>query len=389
MSHTKGFFTKQSAHSRLKSEIVADYVVPWASIVWPHVKRRGKKRLLYLDFFSGPGRFDDGAESTPLLVLNKTDAILRDGTPLKEVLATRFYEGDPAFCRQLRSNIYSQAHVVDLEYKPKIRPFQLSADRINRIVSRITDGTLVFIDPFDNTRLSAKLFYFATKSWGCDCISYLSVSGITRNVQREPMPEYLTELFGVDGLGELKRSLNGCADAEDADELVMQYLRESLRRHSRLYLVWLFMETDKVERTSYALVFMSKDKLGFKIMRDIMSSRKVSRRDSDDMPVFRFGEKTRILHEARKSQLCLDLEGPGQRMKGLMEDIMRDFRGKTCRFDKVIEICLENGYIYTDANIRRAVELMIESERALLPYSDGNRESQRKFARHDMITFQS
>jgi three-Cys-motif partner protein len=340
-----------------------------------------------MDFFSGPGRFEDGAESTPLLVLNKTDALLRDGTPLQKVLATRFYEGDTAFCSQLQSNVDSNPHVAGLKYRPKIRPFQLSAEKINRIVSRIPDGTLVFIDPFDNTRLSAKLFCLATKNWGCDCLSYLSVSGITRNVRKRVMPSYLTELFGDAILSELKLSLKKCKDSEDADELVMQSLRKSLRQHSSLYLVWLFMEADKVKRTSYALVFMSKNKLGFKIMRDMMSTQKICIRDADRLPIFRFGEKAKMLDDIKKTQMSLDLNAAGSRLGKLIEDITHDFKGKSLIFDKVIEICLEKGYIYSDANIRRAIELLIESERACLPKSNEDREIRTKFTKYDVITF--
>ena len=61
-----GFFKKQEPHSAVKAQIVADYFGAWARIV---DKIQG--RVLYLDFFCGPGRYEDGSESTPILVLKK------------------------------------------------------------------------------------------------------------------------------------------------------------------------------------------------------------------------------------------------------------------------------------------------------------------------------
>jgi len=64
---TNRFFETQLEQSKIKSEIVAKYFDAWSRIIGK--KTQGK--IAYIDLFSGPGRYKDGTQSTPLLVLKK------------------------------------------------------------------------------------------------------------------------------------------------------------------------------------------------------------------------------------------------------------------------------------------------------------------------------
>jgi three-Cys-motif partner protein len=63
------FFKESKDQSRVKAEIVAKYFWAWAKVVIPATKRQGAGKVAYIDLFAGPGRYKDGAKSTPLLVL--------------------------------------------------------------------------------------------------------------------------------------------------------------------------------------------------------------------------------------------------------------------------------------------------------------------------------
>ena len=63
------FFGKQTEASKRKSLIVSNYFSAWAKIM-----TSGKidaRRINYLDLFAGPGQYDDGSKSTPLLILDQ------------------------------------------------------------------------------------------------------------------------------------------------------------------------------------------------------------------------------------------------------------------------------------------------------------------------------
>jgi three-Cys-motif partner protein len=76
------FFDEQSEQSQIKAAIVADYFWAWASVIigtqqrYPH---RAQK-IAYIDLFAGPGRYENGAASTPLMIMERavSDPKIRD-----------------------------------------------------------------------------------------------------------------------------------------------------------------------------------------------------------------------------------------------------------------------------------------------------------------------
>jgi three-Cys-motif partner protein len=60
------FFQEQQEHSFIKALIVKKYFWSWANVMLAKAKT---DRICYIDLFAGPGRYHNGAKSTPLLVL--------------------------------------------------------------------------------------------------------------------------------------------------------------------------------------------------------------------------------------------------------------------------------------------------------------------------------
>jgi len=67
---TVKFFDERTDQSEVKARIVQKYFYAWAQVIMPTAERNGK-RIAYIDLYAGPGRYKDGAASTPLLVLFK------------------------------------------------------------------------------------------------------------------------------------------------------------------------------------------------------------------------------------------------------------------------------------------------------------------------------
>src|SRR5262245_2613139 len=88
------FFSRQPEASRRKAEIIAKYFAAWATVVGSRATK-----MAYVDLYAGRGVYDDGAQSTPLLVLQH--AI---GDPkVREMLVTIF--NDTKHADELRANI--------------------------------------------------------------------------------------------------------------------------------------------------------------------------------------------------------------------------------------------------------------------------------------------
>jgi len=70
---SKKFFSEQSEQSQIKAAIVTDYFWQWAGFMVGQQKKypQFSQLLQYIDLFAGPGRYEDGAKSTPLMILEK------------------------------------------------------------------------------------------------------------------------------------------------------------------------------------------------------------------------------------------------------------------------------------------------------------------------------
>ncbi|MGE0405944.1 MAG: three-Cys-motif partner protein TcmP, partial [Candidatus Korobacteraceae bacterium] len=61
------FFQESKEQSQIKARIVSKYFWAWAKVIIPTAKRQHASRIAYIDLFAGPGRYEDGTLSTPLL----------------------------------------------------------------------------------------------------------------------------------------------------------------------------------------------------------------------------------------------------------------------------------------------------------------------------------
>jgi three-Cys-motif partner protein len=68
------FFEERSDQSEVKARIVQKYFFAWANVVAPSAITFGSKKIAYIDLYAGPGRYKDGAASTPVLVLQNAVA---------------------------------------------------------------------------------------------------------------------------------------------------------------------------------------------------------------------------------------------------------------------------------------------------------------------------
>jgi three-Cys-motif partner protein len=66
------FFDEQSEQSQIKAEIVSKYFWSWAKVIIGAQKcypDRSEGRVAYIDLFAGPGRYRNGALSTPVMIV--------------------------------------------------------------------------------------------------------------------------------------------------------------------------------------------------------------------------------------------------------------------------------------------------------------------------------
>jgi three-Cys-motif partner protein len=171
---TDSFFDETSEQSEVKAEIVEKYFDAWARIIANTQNRQagrfGDQKLAYIDLFAGPGRYKNGAVSTPLKVLQR--AIEND--LYRERLVTYFNDKDETNAGTLEKAIDALPGIEKLTHKPSVMNEQVGSEIAAQFEKMSIVPTLAFIDPWGYKGLSLRLVNAFLKDWGCDCIFFFN-----------------------------------------------------------------------------------------------------------------------------------------------------------------------------------------------------------------------
>src|SRR2546427_3723241 len=139
---TEGFFNESREQSQIKSRIVTKYFWAWAKVIIPTVKTHGN-RIAYIDLFAGPGRYEDGTVSTPLMVLEKAIA----DPDMRDMLVSVLNDRNSEYVGSLKEAIEKLPGIAQLKYPPQVRNDQIGEEivKVFRQVSLIP--TFLFVDP--------------------------------------------------------------------------------------------------------------------------------------------------------------------------------------------------------------------------------------------------
>jgi three-Cys-motif partner protein len=314
MPRTDDFFRNpQSAASAIKTKIVVNYFKPWARIMANVVRSEPDPRLLYLDLFSGPGKFENGTPSTPLQILQHAIA-----TPdLCKMLVPLFNDEDAELIGQLRRNIAALPGIEKLKHQPRLRAGEVDRALVERLRDIGKIPTFSFVDPFGYRGLSLKLVDVLVKGWGSDLILFFSFNSINRALGNPLMKKHVDALFGDSRAKELGEAVK-TAHAAQREELLIEKFIEAVNDHGYGFVIPYVFEQDNKDRTSHYLIFISKNKRGFGIMKRVMYTVSEERNQG----VARFGY-VRSVSKKRTPLLAL-LNTP---LDDLGEQVCEEFAG--------------------------------------------------------------
>src|SRR5437867_11355014 len=181
----------------------------------PQVRFAGKK-IAHIDLFAGPGRYKDGTQSTPLLVLKR--AI--DDPDMRQMLVTMFNDRDENNSRSLEQAI-NELHGIDkLKYKPQVMNDEVGTKMVKMFQQMRLVPTLFFVDPWGYKGLSLQLVNAVVKDWGCDCVFFFNYNRISMGLPNELVEEHMNALFGVERANRLREKIDGLTSRERELEIV-------------------------------------------------------------------------------------------------------------------------------------------------------------------------
>ncbi|MFZ0820968.1 MAG: three-Cys-motif partner protein TcmP [Candidatus Acidiferrales bacterium] len=259
------FFDESSEQSEVKSRIVAKYFWAWAKVVIPSAKTHGN-RIAYIDLFAGPGRYKDGTDSTPILVLKKAIA----DPDMRKMLVTVFNDKTEENISSLTKAIDALPGIEQLKHKPQVRREEVGTEIVKMFEHTRLIPTLFFVDPWGYKGLSLALMNSVLKDWGCDCILFFNYNRINMGLTNVAVREHMNALFGDDRADRIRGQLDGL-NPDERETFVVEELSQALKEMGAKYVLPFGFESEHRKRTSHHLIFATKDFKGYKIMKEIMA----------------------------------------------------------------------------------------------------------------------
>ncbi len=261
------FFDYRKEQSRIKTEIVEEYFRAWAAIITLHTHT---DRVGYADLFSGPGRYKDGTPSTPLAIL-KTAV---EHKTLPRMLVSMFNDAKREYAEQLQQEIDEMPNIGILKHRPVV---------LNESVGRAFEEffgqkrlipTFLFLDPWGVKGLTRRLMLAVLKDWGSDCVFFFNFALLRRAIFNPLILEHAEALFGIDRIRMLQEELPG-KDSFEQEEIMLSALRQAFEEETKSYMLSFRFYDDKAVLKRH-LMSLSRDKTGYKIMKEIMGKHSTS-----------------------------------------------------------------------------------------------------------------
>jgi len=257
------FFDERTDQSETKARIIQKYFYAWANVIIPTAKRHGGK-IAYIDLYAGPGRYKDGAASTPLLVLQHA---IQDPN-MCAMLVAYFNDADANHTSTLQTEIDALLGITKLKHKPTVNCGEIGADTEKALNENKLIPSFTFVDPFGYRGLSLKIVNGVIKDLGCDCVFFFNYGRINAGLSNEKVEKHMDALFGTERAAELRQKLTG-KNPEQRETLILEELSQAIRAMGGKFV--LPFRFKRGNRTSHSLIFVSKHFKGYEIMKGIMA----------------------------------------------------------------------------------------------------------------------
>ena len=259
--------------TEIKHKLLTGYLGRWIPILAQ--RRRQGERIVYIDGFSGPGRYSKGEPGSPLLVLQvalehpRLDALL--ARPRFEMAFT-FIDMDRRTCDQLGEELeaFASGHRLPAQFRIDGPIHGEFNEHMNRVLDTLNEQRVriepafVFIDPFGPTGFPMKLVGRIMRNPSCEVFIRLNYTRLANTfLRRKDMEWKLSELYGSD---DWKRARTMASERE---KFLISLYEDQLRGVGNIKLVQPFRTVDPTGHVAY-FVFGTNNSVGFEEMKEAM-----------------------------------------------------------------------------------------------------------------------
>ncbi len=362
------FFDERSDQSEVKARIVQKYFYAWANVIMPTAEKK-VGRIAYIDLYAGPGRYKDGAASTPLLVLEHAIAHPK----MSKMLVAYFNDADTDKTTTLQAEIDKLPGIEALSHKPVVSCGEVDEDAENYFTETNLIPSFTFVDPFGYKGLSLKIVNGVIKDWGCDCVFFFNYNRINAGISNPKVAHHIDALFGKDRADALRERLPEKTPAM-REALILEELAQAIKEMGGTFVLPFRFKNATGKRTSHSLIFVSKAFKGYGIMKDIMA--KESSTEDQGVPSFDYSPADASM------PLLFSLQRPLDELEGML---LKDFAGQELSTEAIYENhSIDTPYILKNY---KTILMKLEEEGRVAVRSLTGKRRKGSFANHLLVRF--
>lgn len=317
------FFEQQTMSSRIKASIVSEYFPKYCSII---IKKHEPKELRYIDLFAGPGKYEDGNVSTPLLVARNC---LKNDFLQQHV---KFIFNDNTYKEQLETNFYNEFPSGTFEKKPFFG--NRTVGEWIPITKYLTKNThegiynespaLLFIDPFGYKGIETKILAEFLQNWGNEIFLFINTKRIHPALENEKFEPLMRDLFPTT-YETIKKDRKFKRSVVERLQLIIDNLGLEYQKilKSKIYYTAFRFQEEDADTTSHYILHITKGKRGFDLIKTIYN-------DFANVGTIFDGSNTYTFDVKKINNPIVELFDIGeQNIDILKQDIYSYYKGKT------------------------------------------------------------
>jgi three-Cys-motif partner protein len=274
------FFKKKRETSEIKSEIFIKYFKFWCGILLHGQKYKQINEVIYIDLFSGPGYYEDQEPSTPIKILNSIFKTNGQKIDLNISVKTFFNDSNSGLIAQLEKNINELEYYPNLVHKPVLLNKVASRTLLTSLLKKNVPS-LTFIDPFGYT-FSMQMLLDSVREWGSDLFMLFNLNRIRAAIMNPTVEKLMNEIFQNE-LNEIRDYYLKETNPHKREDYILDKF-EKLFRDKGYFLFKFKINFLEKNSTSHYLILVTKVKIAYNSMKDIMS--KYSDYQPDGVPLF-------------------------------------------------------------------------------------------------------
>jgi three-Cys-motif partner protein len=252
---------KIDPHTQAKHIILKKYLDAWLPIM-----TRWNGRVLYIDGFAGPGKYQHDEDGSPIIALKSA---INHRADLKAEIVFLFVEADKERYQHLDRIIKATSLPKNFKTQTIHGKFDTTVigllDYLNEQKKQIAPA-FVFVDPFGFSHTPFTLIQRIMSNPRCEVLITFMYEAINRFLDHPDLPERYDELFGTDRW----RSVIPEKNSELRRQRIHDIYKSQLEGPAGIKYVRSFKMMDLGNRTEYFLFFGTNNVTGLKKMKEAM-----------------------------------------------------------------------------------------------------------------------